>query len=379
MRVLFAAGGTGGHINPALAAAQELRGRFPDARILFVGTAKKMEAQLVPKAGFDFKTINISGFQRSFAPADILHNIGTLRRLLFVTGQCKKIINEFKPDVVVGFGGYVSIPVARAAEQMGIPVVVHEQNSVMGLANKELSKKARAVCLTYECAKEGVAIPTATQVHVTGNPVRKKVLLATREEGRRMLGIPDDALMLLVFGGSLGARQLNEGIAALKSELLSRENLHVVHITGPKEFERTTAELALTEEEAKRWHVMGYQDRMGETLAATDAIVSRAGATSLAEISARAIPALLVPYPHATADHQTTNARAYVAAGCAEMIPDAEVGSEKFAQLVFSLVDDADVRAGMTAAAREQKTADAAAKLADVVMGTASSANHGLQ
>ena len=152
-----------------------------------------------------------------------------------------------------------------------------------------------------------------------------------------------------------------------------------MHITGPKELERTTAELALTEEEAKRWHVMGYQDRMGETLAATDAIVSRAGATSLAEISARAIPALLVPYPHATADHQTTNARAYVAAGCAEMIPDAEVGSEKFAQLVFSLVDDADVRAGMTAAAREQKTADAAAKLADVVMGAASSADHGLQ
>lgn len=194
-----------------------------------------------------------------------------------------------------------------------------------------------------------------------------------------MLGIPDDALMLLVFGGSLGARQLNEGIAALKSELLSRENLHVVHITGPKELERTTAELALTEEEAKRWHVMGYQDRMGETLAATDAIVSRAGATSLAEISARAIPALLVPYPHATADHQTTNARAYVAAGCAEMIPDAEVGSDKFAQLVFSLIDDEDLRAGMTAAAREQKTADAASKLADVVMGAASSANHGLQ
>ena len=172
---------------------------------------------------------------------------------------------------------------------------------------------------------------------------------------------------------------VRQGIAALKSELLSRENLHVVHITGPKELDRTTAELALTEEEAKRWHVMGYQDCMGETLAATDAIVSRAGATSLAEISARAIPALLVPYPHATADHQTTNARAYVAAGCAEMIPDAEVGSEKFAQLVFSLIDDADVRAGMTAAAREQKTADAAAKLADVVMGAASSADHGLQ
>ena len=363
MLVVLSGGGTAGHINPALALAEVLEDRGVEVR--FAGTPRGVESRLVPEAGIAFQPFEASGFNRKHP----LSLVKALKLISHSTKEAKRWFAEIEPSAVVGFGGYVSIPVARAAEQMGIPVVVH----------KELSKKARAVCLTYECAKEGVAIPAATQVHVTGNPVRKKVLLATREEGRRMLGIPDDALMLLVFGGSLGARQLNEGIAALKSELLSRENLHVVHITGPKELDRTTAELALTEEEAKRWHVMGYQNRMGETLAATDAIVSRAGATSLAEISARAIPALLVPYPHATADHQTTNARAYVAAGCAEMIPDAEVGSDKFAQLVFSLIDDEDLRAGMTAAAREQKTADAASKLADVVMGTASSANHGLQ
>lgn len=373
MLVVLSGGGTAGHINPALALAEVLEDR--GVEVCFAGTPRGVESRLVPEAGIAFQPFEASGFNRKHP----LSLVKALKLISHSTKEAKRWFAEIEPSAVVGFGGYVSIPVARAAEQMGIPVVVHEQNSVMGLANKELSKKARAVCLTYECAKEGVAIPAATQVHVTGNPVRKKVLLATREEGRRMLGIPDDALMLLVFGGSLGARQLNEGIAALKPELLSRENLHVVHITGPKELERTTAELALTEEEAKRWHVMGYQDRMGETLAATDAIVSRAGATSLAEISARAIPALLVPYPHATADHQTTNARAYVAAGCAEMIPDAEVGSDKFAQLVFSLIDDEDLRAGMTAAAREQKTADAASKLADVVMGAASSADHGLQ
>ena len=348
MLVVLSGGGTAGHINPALALAEVLEDRGAEVR--FAGTSRGVESRLVPEAGIAFQPFEASGFNRKHP----LSLVKALKLISHSTKEAKRWFAEIEPSAVVGFGGYVSIPVVRAAEQMGIPVVVHEQNSVMGLANKELSKKARAVCLTYECAKEGVAIPAATQVHVTGNPVRKKVLLATREEGRRMLGIPDDALMLLVFGGSLGARQLNEGIAALKSELLSRENLHVVHITG-------------------------YQDRMGETLAATDAIVSRAGATSLAEISARAIPALLVPYPHATADHQTTNARAYVAAGCAEMIPDAEVGSDKFAQLVFSLIDDEDLRAGMTAAAREQKTADAASKLADVVMGAASSANHGLQ
>ena len=159
MRVLFAAGGTGGHINPALAAAQELRGRFPDARSLFVGTAKKMEAQLVPKAGFDFKTIDISGFQRSFAPADILHNIGTLRRLLFVTGQCKKIINEFKPDVVVGFGGYVSGPVVRTAHKLGIKTAVHEQNAFPGKTNIALSKYADAVMLTSPNAEKYLKSP----------------------------------------------------------------------------------------------------------------------------------------------------------------------------------------------------------------------------
>lgn len=373
MLVVLSGGGTAGHINPALALAEVLGDRGAEVR--FAGTPGGVEARLVPEAGIKFQPFEASGFNRK-------HPLSLIRALKLIshsTKQAKRWFSEVKPSVVVGFGGYVSIPVARAAEQMGIPVVVHEQNSVMGLANKELSKKASAVCLTYECAKEGVSIPASAQVHVTGNPVRKKVLLATREEGRAMLGIPDDATMLLVFGGSLGARRINEGIAAMKQQLLARENLHVVHITGPKELDRTTAELALTDEEAERWHVMGYQNRMGETLAAADAIVSRAGATSLAEISARAIPALLVPYPHATADHQTTNARAYVAAGCAEMIPDAEVGTEKFAQLVCSLVDDPSLREGMIAAARAQKTADAAAKLADVVMGAASSAGHELQ
>lgn len=373
MLVVLSGGGTAGHINPALALAEVLADRGCEVR--FAGTPRGVESRLVPEAGIPFKPFEASGFNRKHP----LSLVKALRLIRKSTVQAKAWFKEIEPDVVVGFGGYVSIPVARAAEGMGIPFVVHEQNSVMGLANKELSKKAQAVCLTYECAKDGVSIPPATSVVVTGNPVRRAVLSSTREEGRAMLGIPDDALMLLVFGGSLGARQINEGIARLKAELLSRPNLYVVHITGPKELDRTLEELALTEEEKKRWIVMGYQNRMGETMAAADAIVSRAGATSLAEISARAIPALLVPYPHATADHQTTNARAYVATGCASMIPDAEVATPAFDELVFSLVDDADARAAMTKAAEAQETANAAAKLADVVMGQARSAAHALQ
>ena len=278
---------------------------------------------------------------------------------------------EFGADVVVGFGGYVCIPVGRAAEKLGVPVVVHEQNSVMGMANKYLAKRAAAVCLTYEHAAGALDEGVRSRVTVTGNPVRKSVFDATREGGRARFGVPEDARLLLVTGGSLGARHLNQAVCALKDELLAAGDVHVIHVTGPKELDAVAGQLALTPAEEKRWHLFGYTDRMGEAMAAADAIVSRAGATSLAEISARAIPALLVPFPFATEDHQTTNARAYVEAGCAYMLADADVEGPEFARLVRSLLDDAGVRERMAAAARAQKTADAAAKLADVVMGAA--------
>lgn len=362
MLVVLSGGGTAGHINPALALAEVLEDRGCDVR--FAGTPQGVESRLVPQAGIPFTPFEASGFNRS-------HPLTLPKALLKIQKSTKKAcgwFGEIRPDVVVGFGGYVSIPVGRAAEKCGIPLVIHEQNSVMGLANKQMSKHAEAVCLTYSQA--GADAPGADCI-LTGNPVRKSVLSSTRQEGRAMLGIPEDARMLLVFGGSLGARHINEAIAGMKDELLSREDLYVVHITGPNELDSVTEAMALTPEEEKRWMLMGYQNRMGETMAAADAIVSRAGATSLAEISARAIPALLVPFPYATADHQTTNARALVDAGCAYMVADADVMGEGFRQAVISLCDDADVRASMTARAKEQKTADAASKLADIVMGVA--------
>jgi UDP-N-acetylglucosamine--N-acetylmuramyl-(pentapeptide) pyrophosphoryl-undecaprenol N-acetylglucosamine transferase len=174
--------------------------------------------------------------------------------------------------------------------------------------------------------------------------------------------------MLLVFGGSLGARHLNSAITAMKDRLLAIDNLYVMHITGPKELETVEAALALTDEERQRYSVLGYQNRMGEAMAATDMVISRAGATSLAEISARRIPAILVPFPYATADHQTTNAKAYVERGAASMIADADVETDEFATLVFNLIEDAGLRERMTKAAATFETEDAAAKLADVVL-----------
>ncbi len=362
MLVVLSGGGTAGHINPALALADVLKERGCDVR--FAGTPTGVEARLVREAGIPFTGFEASGFNRNH-PLTLPKSIMKIQKS---TGLAKKWFDEIHPDVVVGFGGYVCIPVARAAEQRGIPVVVHEQNSVMGMANKYLAKRAKAVCLTYDHAAKALEGEAKERVVITGNPVRASVFSATREEGRSLLGVPHDARMLLVTGGSLGARHLNQAIVALKEKLLGYDDLHVVQVTGPKELDAVKAELSLSADEEKRWHLFGYLDRMGEAMAATDAIVSRAGATSLAEISARAIPALLVPFPFATEDHQTTNARAYVDAGCAYMIADADVETPEFEKLVRSLIEDADVRANMSEAARAQKTRDAAAKLADVVM-----------
>ena len=359
MLAVLSGGGTAGHINPAIALADELAARGHEVR--FAGTPNGVEARLITEAGIPFTPFEAAGFNRNH-PTTIVKGVRLISKS---TKAAKKWFEEIRPDVVVAFGGYVCLPVGRAAEQMGVPVVLHEQNSVMGMANKSLAGKASTVCLTYEHA--------ATDVHdrgkvvVTGNPVRSSVLSATREQGRAMLGIPTESRMLLVFGGSLGARHINQAVCALKERLLAEDDLYIVHVTGPKEYDTVVNDLDLTPEQARRWMLFGYQDHMGKCLAAADAVVSRSGATSLAEISALGIPALLVPFPFATEDHQTTNARAYVDAGCAFMIADDEVEGPEFERLLLELVQDAGVRERMTQAAHEQKTRDAVRLLADEV------------
>jgi UDP-N-acetylglucosamine--N-acetylmuramyl-(pentapeptide) pyrophosphoryl-undecaprenol N-acetylglucosamine transferase len=363
MRIVLSGGGTAGHINPALALADVLAERGHE--VLYAGTPTGVEARLVKQAGIPFTPFEASGFNRNH-PLTLPKSIALIQKS---TKLARKWFDEVNPDCVVGFGGYVCIPVARAAEQCHIPVVVHEQNSVMGMANKYLAKRAAAVCLTY--AHAGEALAKKDNIVITGNPVRKSVFSATREEGRAAFGIPADARMLLVTGGSLGARHLNNALVARKDLLLSYPDLHIVHVTGPKEIDAVTESLALSSEEQSRWHLFGYTDQMGLAMAATDAIVSRAGATSLAEISARRIPALLVPFPFATEDHQTMNARACVEAGAAYLVADSDVEGDQFTEYLRSLIEDENVRCSMSAAAAAQKTQDAAGKLADVVLAAA--------
>lgn len=364
LEVAIAAGGTAGHINPALALAEELRDRGHHVR--FFGQQAKLEGRLVPEAGFELVPVVVSGFDRS-RPWTLASSLYRMRR---AQSQIARRFSEGgAPDVAVGFGAYVEMALLNCCHRMGVPYVLHEQNSVPGLANKALAPHAASVCISVPAARasferEGRRAPA---VVLTGNPVRRSVVFASREEGRAAFGVGPGETMLLVFGGSLGAAHINEGVCRLKRELLSRDGLVVVHSTGADGFDETVSVLALTPEEQLRWRVMPYISNMGQALAAADLVLSRAGASSIAEIAALAVPSLLVPYPHATADHQTTNARFLTDAGAAVLLADARIDEPVFAEELLGLVDDPARRDAMRAAARGLGQARAAAALADQV------------
>lgn len=367
--VAIAAGGTAGHINPALALAEELRDR--GHRVRFYGQTAKLEGRLVPEAGFPLVPVVVSGFDRS-RPWTLLTALVRMRAAERAIRA--EFAAEGEPDVAVGFGAYVEMPLLASCRHAGVPYVLHEQNSVPGLANKTLAPHAASVCVSVPAARgvfegEGVA---EGRVKLTGNPVRRSVIEASREAGRAAFGVGEGQTMLLVFGGSLGASSINGAVARLKGELLSREGIVVVHSTGRDGYDETVGALALSDEEASRWRVQPYISNMGEALAAADLVLSRAGASSIAEIAALAVPSLLVPYPHATADHQTTNARFLVDAGAASIVTDAQLGTAAFSDELLGLIDRPERRAEMRERARGLGQTRAAAALADQVERAAS-------
>lgn len=365
LSVAIAAGGTAGHINPALALAEELADRGHTVR--FFGQSRRLEGTLVPQAGFELTSLDVTGFDRS-RPWTVVSALWRMWRAERALGR--HFAQVGKPDVAVGFGAYIELPLVNWCAKHGVPVVLHEQNSVPGLANRTSARKAATVCVSLpvaiEAFKDGVG--AQTQIVVTGNPVRRSVTGASHAAGRAAFGIDEDKTMLLVFGGSLGARHLNEGIAALKDELLRRENLAIVHSTGKELYDEVVASLALGDDEAARWQVRPYIDNMGEALAAADVVLSRAGASSIAEIAALAVPSILVPYPLATADHQTTNARYLVDAGAALMVRDDDIDTPAFGEAVLGTVDDGERRAEMRRCAQGLAQDQAAVVLADQVL-----------
>ena len=320
MKILFAAGGTGGHINPALATAGEIRERYPDAEILFVGTKDKMEAKLVPAAGFDFTTIRISGFQRKISIENIIRNLKTIFYLLFCTFSVKKILKKFKPDVVVGFGGYVSGPVVRTAAKMGIPTAIHEQNAYPGITNKTLAKIVDRVMLTAGEAEKYMQCKNPATV--TGLPVRGEMLRADRDFARAKLGIRDDQKLILSMGGSLGAMTINNAMVDLIAENHKNESLYFLHAMGqyglwvPDKLKEKGVDL----DGAKNVEIREYISDMDVCMPAADVVICRAGASSLSELQALGKASILIPSPNVAENHQYHNAMALVNKGAALII-----------------------------------------------------------
>ena len=365
-KMAIAAGGTAGHVNPALALAQELRDRGHD--VCFYGETRRLEGRLVPEAGFDFFPVEVTGFDRS-RPWTLVTALAHLRHEERRLAKYFSDTPAARPDVAIGFGAYVELPLVRAAARLKIPVALHEQNSVPGLANKQSARIASLIAIAQPSVERVFAAKKGpdTRIVMTGNPVRRTVLEGSRERGRAKLGIPASATVLLVFGGSLGARHINEALARLAPELLRREEVWVVHAAGEDGYEATRAALKLPEEQRARYLLSPYIEDMGDMLAAADLVLSRSGASSVAEIAALAVPSILVPYPLATEDHQTTNARFLTDAGAAVLVPDDELDSARFSDELLRLLGDASARQRLAACARGLGQAEAAARLADEV------------
>lgn len=341
-KILFATGGTGGHINPALAVAGYIREKYPTAQILFVGTAVKMEAQLVPAAGYAFETIDIQGFSRDMNFEGLRHNISTVSKMISSERRAKRIIKDFAPDVVIGFGGYVSGPVLKAACKLGIPTAVHEQNAFPGVTNKALAKKVDRVMLTSKEAEQ--YMKPKNPCVLTGLPVRGEMIRADREFSRAELKL-DDRPMILSMGGSLGARVINEAVTQLISERYSRKDCYFMHATGKAGtamFDVIQKEKGIDLEANKHIMLREYIDDMYRCMAAADLVICRAGASTLSELQAMGKPAILVPYPYAAENHQYHNGMAMVNRDAAIMIEEKDFTGERLIKEVDSLLADRD-------------------------------------
>lgn len=339
MKVMIAAGGTGGHVNPALAVAGEIRKKYPDAEIRFVGTADRIEAQIVPEAGFELDTIEISGFKRSFSPAAIKANIKTVQRVLKSSGAVKKILADFKPDVVVGFGGYVSGPVVRMAAKKGIPTAIHEQNAYPGVTNKALADKVDTVMLTVEAASKHLSCKNPPVV--TGLPVRGELLEADGAVSRRELGF-DEKPIVLCMGGSLGARAINEAITDVVIKKYNDGTCNFIIATGKYGlwvFDKLK-EAGIDPDNTPGLQVREYINDMARCLSAADLVICRAGASSLSEFEALGKPSVLIPSPNVTENHQFHNAMALVDNGAAEIIEEKDLNGEVLKEKIEKLIAD---------------------------------------
>lgn len=350
MKVLIAAGGTAGHINPALAIAGRIKAGCPEAEIHFAGRRKGMEYDLVTRAGYAFHHIEVNGIQRSLTPKNIARNIAAVWHLALAMPRAGAMLRQLQPDLVIGAGGYVSGPVLQAAARRGIPTAIHEQNAFPGVTNKILAKEVDVVFAASAAAVDRLGAPDKTLV--VGNPVRPEVFRQDRAAARKALGA-GDRVVLLSFGGSLGARRINEVVADLAAwHTKNRDFLHI-HATGSRGvelFRRLGLEKGFAG--AKQLQVKEYIQDMPRMLAAADLVISRAGALTLAELEAAGRAAILIPSPNVAENHQYYNALELEKAGAAVVVEEKDLTGEKLIELVDRLTSCPETLAEMGQKAR---------------------------
>lgn len=359
MNVLFAGGGTGGHLYPGIAMAAELQKRDPRTAVSFAGTAAGIESTEVPRLGYRLHLLPSKGLKRGRSLRDLADNIAILAGFVSSVLQAMELIRRENPGVVVGTGGYVSAPVLLAAQLMGRKTLIQEQNAFPGLTTRLLARMATEVHLSFEESRRFFA--GRKGVFVTGNPAREFPPMAA-PEARSRFGLAPGLPTLLVFGGSRGARSINNGVLRFVPMLDGKVNL--IWQTGSLDFERVRAAVP---ESGTIW-LAPYIEEMGPAYAAADLVVCRAGASTLAELTNLGKPSLLVPYPYAAADHQRHNAMAMVRAGAALMVEDGQFAADETLTMILGTLGDRDALDRMCRASRSQGHAEAAAELAGRIM-----------
>lgn len=366
MRVMIAGGGTGGHIYPALTIAKTIKKLAEPCDFLFVGTQEGLEADIIPKEGFAFATIEISGFERRISLKNLITVFKTAGSLI----TSRSLIQNFNPDIIIGTGGYVCGPVLLAGSLMGIPTLIQEQNVIPGITNKILARFVKKIAVGYGEAKKyfGAA---ENKVVITGNPIRSEVLQVSREEGLAALGLDAGKITVLVSGGSRGARSINEAMLEAYPDFIDRNDVQILHVTGQNEYNNIVGKMdkyGISHGIAGNVIIKPYLYNMPLALAAADIAIFRAGAIGLAELTAKGIPSVLIPYPYAAENHQEFNARVLEEKGAAVVIRDAELTGGKLSVILQDLISKPQRLSSMAQKSREFGKPQAAEDIARLAL-----------
>ena len=367
MKFIFTCGGTAGHINPALAVASRLKNKVDNAQFLFIGAENMMEMELVPEEGYEIRPLHITNISRSHSLDGIVHNIDTAKNVVVSVQNSKKIIKEFKPDAVIGTGGYVCFPVITAAHELGIPTIIHESNASPGLTTRMLAKFVDRILVGVEgCAHH---YPDPDKVKVTGTPVRDDFSKYTRETARAELGIDENVPVVLSVWGSLGAQYMNDIISDMLKDISEDRKFKLIHATGSRYYDSFMEKSnAMGIDDMSFIDIYKYIHDMPRLMAAADLILCRAGASTLSELCYIGKPAILVPSPNVTDNHQEKNARVLENAGGAYIMLEGQFDSESLYNKICDLVADKDKLEKMSENMRTLSYDDSADMIADEIL-----------